>query len=320
MRYYKQYIILFVWVYLTGVGGFVSAAETLMAVKPAVQSANSVVVNDCNLSITNAGLLEKIHGHTPATSLSANDIITAHTKTMEVCEWSSSKNPNQPWTTSMVENLCTLVIAKLEGNAEAISDRPSFDISKNLDKSLKEYGTNPNGTKPGVVSGELHKALGVARTQMPHSSPEKCGVISLDKDEWLETLYNIMSDAIYYIVTDCGNSIPYTARRMQNRISMLSSSAQTPYVFGVQQWGNYIDSEIQNCRSRLRLSRLKLNNAAQVASLKWSSNYTNNINKQWYAHIADQDATQSENLASTDALVTMDEQELTRIKQCNVAW
>jgi hypothetical protein len=52
-----------------------------------------------------------------------------------------SKNPKQPWTTSMVENLCTLAIAKLEGNSEEISDRSSFTITKTLKKLLVEYAT-----------------------------------------------------------------------------------------------------------------------------------------------------------------------------------
>jgi hypothetical protein len=75
--------------YLTLVGGLTfaqQAQETLMAVEPAAQSANSVTTNDCNLSITNPELLQKIHGNISTTSLSANDIITAHKKTMEACK------------------------------------------------------------------------------------------------------------------------------------------------------------------------------------------------------------------------------------------
>lgn len=60
---------------------------------------------------------------------------------MEICKGVVSKNAKQPRTTSMVENLCTLVIAKLEGNAEEISDRPSFTSAKELKKLLAKNGT-----------------------------------------------------------------------------------------------------------------------------------------------------------------------------------
>jgi hypothetical protein len=57
-----------------------------MQVEPAAQSANSVIINDCNLSIVNPELLLDIHKEKPTTSLSTNDIITAHKKTMETCK------------------------------------------------------------------------------------------------------------------------------------------------------------------------------------------------------------------------------------------
>ncbi len=318
MQYYKQYIITII-IYLTLVGGLVSAQEALMQVEPATQSANSVMFgNDCNLSITNAELLQKIHGHTPTVSLSANDIITAHKKTMEACKWVISKNPKQPRTTSMVENLCTLAIAKLEGNAEEISDRPSFTSAKELKKILATNGTKSEWAAPSTIAAQLQKSLSKVTTMMSYTSPEKCGTIDMSDGQWIATLYTNMSDSIYNIVTDCGNSIPYSTRWMQNRVGMLSSSSQTPYVFGVQQWWNYIDIEVQNCQNRISASYQRLFNEAQVSSIKAQHNYNLTNLRYWMINISEQTALQKETFAKAISTTEMTAKDTPTTAQCNI--
>ena len=316
----KQYIyismIIVVWVQL--LRGFSIAQEAMMSIEPAVQSANSVVINDCNLSITNPELLQKIHGQTPTISLSANDIITAHKKTMETCKWVVSKNPKQPRTSSMIENLCTLAIAKLEGNAEEISDRPSFASAKELKKILAKDGTKSEWSVPTTVSTQLQKILGKPITMMSYTSPEKCGTIDMSDGQWLATLYTNMSDAIYNIVTDCGNSIPYSARWMQNRVGMLSSNSQTPYVFGVQQWGNYVDVEIKNCQTRISASYQQLFNEAQISSIKAQHNYNLTNLRYWMINIEDQIDVQRETLGKTTSTIQMTAKDTPTTAQCNI--
>jgi hypothetical protein len=316
MQYYKQYIIIII-IYLTYVGALVNAREALMTVEPAAQSANSVVINDCNLSITNPELLQEIHGQTPTTSLSANDIITAHKKTMEVCKWVSSKNPNQPRTTSMIENLCTLAIAKLEGKAEEISDRPSFALAKTLKKLLVTDRVKSEWLVPTTVSTQLKKTLGPIITLMSYTSPEKCGTINMSNNQWIGTLYTNMSDSIYNIITDCGASIPYSTRWMQTRISMLASTTQTPYVFGFQQWGNHIDMERQRCQTRLSLSYQKLLNEAQISSIKAQNNYNLNNTRQRFINIAEQSTLQKEVFTKTLSASQMTAQDTPTTAKCN---
>ncbi len=317
MQYYKQYIITII-IYLTYFGSLVSAQEALMTVEPAAQSANSVVIDDCNLSITNPQLLQKIHWQSPTISLSANDIITAHKKTMEICKGAVSKNAKQPRTTSMVENLCTLVIAKLEGNAEEISDRPSFTSAKELKKLLAKNGTQSEWVVLSTVATQVQKSIGKVITMMSYTSPEKCGTIDMSNGQWIATLYTNMSDSIYNIVTDCGNSIPYSARWMQNRVTMLSSNSQTPYVFGVQQGGNYIDIEVQNCQTRISASYQRLFNEAQVSSIKAQHNYNLTNLKYWMINIAEQSALQKETFEKALSTTQMTAKDTPTTTQCNV--
>jgi hypothetical protein len=268
-----------------------------------LQSANSVSFNDCNLRITNAQLLEKIHGHNPETSLSANDILTAHKRTVSNIDcWSKAPIMLQWTNTSFIQNLCTLAIAKLEGNAEQYG-RPSFAIAKNLYQKLAEYGTNPDWSLPDIVKTEFFKALGKVQTQQPYNTPQKCGAIELWKEEWLATLYYTMTQAIYNITTDCGASIPFDPRRIQTRISMLANNGETPYVFGVQQWGSNIDREMEICNQRLKASFDALNTKAQnTATVAWSA-YTLDTLIQWRKWIEEQEETQSQDIVWSTAAV-----------------
>lgn len=272
---YIYLLLCVVWVY---VNISITEAQLIPVLKP-FQSSNSVMYNDCNLPLNNIWLLLKRFGNDPLKSYPTTDmIIFAYNKTVwhPDCGWKWEINEKE-WTTSFIDNLCTVYIDWLSKMWIEKYKLTSHPEAKKWRRWVWTSWVSENGSAPWFVEQLVLNSLwSWTEALEAYSSPEKCGVLP---DMSLSTAYSLWADSIFKIASDCDDNKPYNPNRSTAISTLLSSKTETPWVFGLQNWGSNNSTEIERCQQRISQAYINFIKAAKNIDILQTNKFIINANK-----------------------------------------
>lgn len=261
----KKYILILA-IILSAISSYSFAVEiNILSTK---FSANSVMRNDCNRTITNPDLIDIRYGEeSDQTFWNKNDFKQAYNNviTSTIC------NGNQ-WVTNssnvstFIDSLCNIWLEKAAG----LGSYP-YPPAKELRKFIYDDGTNPEGIIPWLV---LETYIALSGKWIPNlfasSDIATCGQIFINEWDGISSIYAQLIGSIRNINGDCGN-----INNNANEIFNLSK-----YKIFWFKWGNInIDVALQRCLTRINLQQKE--QQKQIANL-WiiaESRYINTNNQ-----------------------------------------
>lgn len=235
---------------------------TITIARP-LQSSNSLMKNDCNLSLDDASWLKKRFGE-KTTFFTSDEILMAYNYTVHStsCWWQETLQASEDgntWQPSFIANLCILGLAKLAPYQETTPghiEQP-YGVIPHPDtlarwKRVKTEWIWAQWIIPTLATKKLRQIMwydndwfNINKSLKILEDPDNCWQFP---DSSVATVYKLLPDAIREIATDCW----WSKTNNPDRNKLLSKDSNN--VFGYQNWWTNIDTEIQNCRKLIENS------------------------------------------------------------------
>lgn len=295
---------------------FVQAIE----VKAPLQSANSVMYNDCNLRLTNADLLLKRLGNDPAKSFwTRDDVVFAHLKTVTdiQCGWVAGMLFVDEFNANLVDNLCTVWLAKIGRWWAEKYWLTSYTLAKDYRNRLATSGTSAEWIVPKLVGAKLLDVMWSPIVSLnSDTTPEKCGSIDISSNPWLNTIYTNLANSIEQIVTDCGANVSDNPQRIPRVVAMLWSPKDTSYVFSLKQWWSRLSTSLINCRGKIQQQQLQMLQWSQNVSIAQVSQFATESLAATRSNYEQQNKVNSESMAALLGWIKDVAQQTPTVQQC----
>jgi hypothetical protein len=293
----KYIIPVILWIRLFWVSSTYAADQVTVSILPLLQSTNSVILNDCNLPLIDIDLLyDRLGTNASNRFWTALDVATAYNWTISSLEcWGrwALINANRP--AYLIDNLCTVAIAKLQWTAEGLWLQ-SYPLAIELRKFIYGSGTDPDGIMPQISWLTFSSLRGQWIPTLAASSDlSNCGQIITGPWDGLNAIYQQIIGSIDNITSDCNDVDRYKVAAYLN--------GDNTRVRWFNQGNSNRDAALARCQARISSLQEQQIKAVENISIMWWYKYISSINKARKNGIDTQNAVVAQNESESASLL-----------------